>query len=48
MELDQPADFTPIQPNSQNIYPNPRTVRAQDLSWYNTRGGYIVNTIYDK
>jgi hypothetical protein len=48
MELDQPADFTPIPPNSQNIYPNPRTVRAQDLSWFNSRGGFIVKTSYDK
>ena len=44
---DQPANFAPL-PRSSNVLPNPRTVRAQDLSWYNTRGGYIVNTKYDK
>jgi hypothetical protein len=43
----QPSPFSPLQP-SKVVLPNPRTVRAQDLTWFNTRGGEIFKTTYNK
>lgn len=42
----QPAPFAPLKP-SQVVLPNPRTVRAQDLTWFNTRAGEIIKTDYN-
>jgi hypothetical protein len=42
----QPAPFAPIHPLKVTT-PNPRTVRAQDLTWFNTRAGEIIRTNYD-
>jgi hypothetical protein len=44
---DQPAPFAPLKANKVQL-PNPRTVRAQDLTWYNTRAGNIIKTSYNK
>lgn len=43
----QPAPFAPL-PGAWNVMPNPRTVRAQDITWFNTRGGQIIKTSYNK
>lgn len=43
----QPAPFAPLHPSAVGK-PNPRTVRAQDLTWYNSRAGNIVKTSYNK
>jgi hypothetical protein len=42
----QPAPFRALHPQ-QVAMPNPRTVRAEDLSWFNTRGGEIIQTNYN-
>jgi hypothetical protein len=33
--------------NSLNVKPNPRTVRASDMTWFNTRGNKIIKTDYN-
>jgi hypothetical protein len=43
----QPAPFQSI-PSGKVVLPNPRTVRSQDLTWFNTRGGEIITTNYNK
>lgn len=42
----EPAPFSPV--SERNNQPDPRTVRATDLTWYNTRGGNIVTTSFNK
>ena len=44
---DEPAPFAPV-PNYLQSAPNPRTVRADDLTWYNSRGGYIYKSSFDR
>ena len=47
-----PAPFNSNQnkhiQNAQNVLPNPRTVRASDMTWFNTSGANIIKTDYNK
>lgn len=42
-----PASFQ-SSPENLNIMPNPRTVRATDMTWFNTCGSNIIKTDYNK
>jgi len=42
-----PAPFHGI-PSSAAVLPNPRTVRATDMTWFNTCGEKIIKTDYNK
>ena len=42
-----PAPFQST-PSSGNVMPNPRTVRATDMTWFNTSGANIIKTDYNK
>lgn len=44
---EQPAPFAPL-PRANVQIPNPRTVRADDFTWYNSRAGDIIKTSYNK
>ena len=44
-----PAPFSGGNTNTnQNVKPDPRTVRASDLTWFNTSGPNIVQSNYNK
>jgi len=42
-----PASFSSTTGTS-NLQPNPRTVRATDMTWFNTCGSKIIKTDYNK
>jgi hypothetical protein len=46
---EMPSSFKNFMPTKiLNQTPNPRTVRACDFSWFNTRGNTIIKTDYNK
>ena len=42
-----PESFQSV-PANPNVMPNPRTVRATDMTWFNTSGSNIIKTDYNK
>lgn len=42
-----PSSFQKLS-NNKEVLPNPRTVRATDMTWFNTSGNNIIKTDYNK
>ena len=42
-----PSSFQKLS-NDKEVLPNPRTVRATDMTWFNTSGNNIIKTDYNK
>lgn len=40
--------YAPVQNFPTKILDNPRTIRATDFTWFNTRGGEIIQSDYNK